>query len=304
MKVNHRIEPVRRPHFEPVAIVDIGSNSVRLVVYDGLRRSPAPIFNEKLLCGLGKGVATTGKLPEAGVERALSALSRFKLLCMQIGASQVHAVATAAAREAENGPKFIKLANDALGEKITVLSGKKEARYAAMGILAGFPQADGLVGDLGGGSLEIVDVRDGQIGDGITLPLGPLRLRDMAATSPLDAEQIVNDALSNAHVLQNLRGRKFYAVGGGWRNLARLHMAQTQYPLRVLHDYKIERRAARSLAGLVAGLSVETLKEINAVSSNRAETLPLGSMVLDRLLAIGQPNQMVLSAYGLREGLL
>ena len=143
--------------------MDIGSNSVRLVVYDGLRRSPSPIFNEKVLCGLGKGVAITGRLNEAAISRALASLRRFRTLAKQIGVKQVYAVATAAAREAENGEEFIDEAEKALGAGIHVLTGKEEARFAALGVLSGIPEADGLAGDLGGGSLELIDIKDGKL---------------------------------------------------------------------------------------------------------------------------------------------
>jgi exopolyphosphatase/guanosine-5'-triphosphate,3'-diphosphate pyrophosphatase len=176
----YRTEP---PKYRPVAVVDIGSNSVRLVVYDGLRRSPTPVFNEKILCGLGKGVAITGKLNESAIVRALSALRRFRALCRQIGCKDVFAVATAAAREASNGAEFVDLAEKALGVGISVLTGREEARYAALGVIAGIPEADGLAGDLGGGSLELIDIKDGRLNDGVTLPLGPLRLMDMSGNS-------------------------------------------------------------------------------------------------------------------------
>ena len=150
------------PKYRPVAVVDIGSNSVRLVVYDGLRRAPTPVFNEKILCGLGSGVALTGQLNRGGhAERAFAALRRFRALAAQIGAREVYAVATAAAREAKNGAEFVDMAESALGAHIDVLSGKEEARYAAMGVMAGITDADGLVGDLGGGSLELIDIARG-----------------------------------------------------------------------------------------------------------------------------------------------
>ena len=212
-----RTEP---PTYRPVAVVDIGSNSVRLVVYDGLRRSPTPVFNEKILCGLGKGVAITGKLADSGIARALAALRRFRALAKQIGVKQVFAVATAAAREATNGQTFIESAEEAIGVGINVLSGKEEARYAALGVIAGIPEADGIVGDLGGGSLELIDVQDGKLRDGITLPIGPLRLIDMSGGSIKRAKEIVDEYLEKATLLGNLKGRSFYAVGGTWRNLA------------------------------------------------------------------------------------
>lgn len=289
---------------KPVAVVDIGSNSVRLVVYDGLRRAPSPIFNEKVLCGLGKGVAITGLLAEEGILRALNELRRFKGLCKLIGVKEIFAVATAAAREAKNGPEFIRKAEKALGAPVEVLTGKEEAEYAALGVISGFPGADGIAGDLGGGSLELVDVKAGQIGNGITLPLGPLRLSDLSQGSLEKAREIIDETLSRAELLSQMKDRDFYAVGGTWRNLGRLHMAQVNYPLHVLHHYTVTCDAARSLTGLVSGLSAASVRDIGAVSRSRADTLPLGALVLDRLLEHGKPRNVVISVFGVREGLL
>jgi exopolyphosphatase/guanosine-5'-triphosphate,3'-diphosphate pyrophosphatase len=290
--------------YRPVSVVDIGSNSVRLVVYDGLRRAPTPVFNEKLLCGLGRGVATTRQLNPQGMERALGALRRFKALSRQIGAREVYAVATAAAREAENGPQFVDMAEEALGAHIDVLSGKEEARLAAMGVMAGVTGADGLIGDLGGGSLELIDVSEGRIRDGITFPLGPLRLMDMSGGSASKARDIIDRYLDSSPLMTQLKGRNLYAVGGTWRNIARIHMAQTRYPLHVLHNYTIAREQARSVADLVSHLSSSSLKDIKSVSRSRIDTLPYGALVLERLLAKSKVKQMVVSIYGVREGLL
>jgi exopolyphosphatase/guanosine-5'-triphosphate,3'-diphosphate pyrophosphatase len=277
---------------------------VRLVVYDGLRRAPTPVFNEKLLCGLGRGVATSRQLNPEGMERALGALRRFKALSRQIGAREVYAVATAAAREAENGPQFVDQAEEALGAHIDVLSGKEEARLAAMGVMAGVTGADGLIGDLGGGSLELIDVSEGRIRDGITFPLGPLRLMDMSGGSTAKARDIIDGYLDSSPLLTQLKGRNLYAVGGTWRNIARIHMAQTRYPLHVLHNYTIAREQARSVADLVSHLSSSSLKDIKTVSRSRIDTLPYGALVLERLLAKSRVKQMVVSIYGVREGLL
>ena len=296
-----RTEP---PKYRPVAVVDIGSNSVRLVVYDGLRRSPSPIFNEKILCGLGRGVATKGKLAEEGMVRAFAALKRFRALARQIGAKHVFAVATAAAREASNGAQFIARAEKALGCNIKVLTGKEEARFAALGVIAGIPGADGVVGDLGGGSLELIDVKDGKLREGVTLPLGPLRLMDLSEGSIDKAREIVDEAFAKAGILKLLKGRTFYAVGGTWRNLAKLHMAQSHYPLHVLHCYRLTRPQAMSLSGLVAHLSPTSLKEIREVSKSRSDTMPFGALVLERLLHHSEPKAVEISVYGVREGLL
>ena len=292
------------PKYRPVAVVDIGSNSVRLVVYDGLRRSPAPIFNEKILCGLGKGVAITGKLNEVAIARAVQALRRFRTLAKQIGVKEIFAVATAAAREARNGEAFIEQAEAALGVGIRVLTGKEEARFAALGVISGTPEADGIAGDLGGGSLELINIHDGQLYDGVTLPIGPLRLIDLSGGSMVRARDIVDEYLEKSPVLRELKGRTFYAVGGTWRNLARIHMAHNQYPLHVLHHYAMTRQQASGIAELVSGLTTSSLKDVKDLSKSRGDTMPFGAMVLERLLHHGKAKDVVISVYGVREGML
>ena len=296
-----RTEP---PRYRPVAVVDIGSNSVRLVVYDGVRRSPTPIFNEKVLCGLGKGVAITSRLNEAAITRALAALRRFRALVKQMGVKQVFAVATAAAREAKNGEDFIEQAENALGAGIRVLSGKEEARFAALGVLSGTPEADGIAGDLGGGSLELIDIKEGKLHDGVTLPIGPLRLIDLSGGSMERAEVMVDEYLHKTDIIKKLHGRTFYAVGGAWRNLARIHMAQTDYPLHVLHHYQMTRSQAEGISELMAHLTPASLKDVKDMSKARIDTLPYGAMILDRLMHLGKAKDVVISVFGVREGLL
>ena len=292
------------PKFAPVAVVDIGSNSVRLVVYDALRRASSPIFNEKILCGLGRGVAASGMLSQEGVARALNALARFGALCEQIGVGDCYPIATAAAREATNGTEFITSAEKALGHKIRVLTGREEAKYAAFGVMSSIPDVDGVVGDLGGGSLELVDITDGDINTGVTLPLGPFRLMDAMVASDKPAKDIVEDALIKSGLLAAMKGRPFYAVGGAWRNLAKLHMRQSNHPLSVLQQYSLSPSAARSVSILVGGMSVDELRDMDVIAKKRTETLPLAALVLDRLLSLGEPSEVVFSVYGVREGVL
>ncbi|TIN64485.1 MAG: Ppx/GppA family phosphatase, partial [Mesorhizobium sp.] len=211
----------------PLSIIDIGSNSIRLVVYEGLARSPTMLFNEKMLAGLGRGIVSTGKLDPEAVTRSMEEFRRFRALSDQAGAEQMYVLATAAAREAVNGPDFIHRAEEVLKTEIRVISGRQEAYYSALGVISGFHPADGIAGDLGGGSLELVDVAGEAIGDGITLPLGGLRLQDMAKNSLTQAAKIARDELAKAKLLKGGQGRPFYAVGGTWRNLARLHMEMT-----------------------------------------------------------------------------
>lgn len=290
----------RPPKYKPVAVVDIGSNSVRLVVYDGLRRSPTPFFNEKVLCGLGKGVAITGRLNEAAVARALAALKRFRALASQIGVSKIFAVATAAAREAKNGSAFIGAAEKALGHRIHILTGKQEAHFAALGVMAGLPEADGIAGDLGGGSLELIDIKNGKVKGGVTLPIGPLRLIDLSGGNMARAQEIVDSYLAKTTLLKKMNGRSFYAVGGAWRSLARLHMAQETYPLHVLHHYQIAHKAASNIASVLK----QPEKAVADMPKGRAETLPYAAMIMQRLMHFGQAKDVVISVFGVREGLL
>ncbi len=288
----------------PVAIIDIGSNSVRLVAYEGLTRAPTPIYNEKVLCGLGRNVVSTGRLDEEAVERALQALARFRVLCATIRVGDVRVLATAAARDAQNGPDFLARAEAILGQPIELLSGAREAELSALGVISGFHRPDGIVGDLGGGSLELVDVKGIEAGAGVTLQLGGLALQDLSDNSPRKARKIVRDALEGAAPLQALSGRMFYAVGGTWRALARLHMAARGYPLRVMHDYRIEPQDGLAFLELLEKSDTSTLKEINAISSARRPLLAYGAIVLEEIIRVGKPKAIVTSALGVREGIL
>jgi exopolyphosphatase / guanosine-5'-triphosphate,3'-diphosphate pyrophosphatase len=289
---------------EPVAIVDIGSNSVRLVSYEALTRSPTPTFNEKVLCGLGKGVATTGFLTDESVAKALAALQRFKVLCRTMRIDDVRAVATAAVRDAANGPQFLELAQMAIGCKIDLLDGQREAQLSALGVLCSIHEPDGVVGDLGGGSLELIDIRNGRVGRGMTSPLGGLSLMDVSERSPKKAVRIVREALAKAKPLDQLAGRTFYAVGGTWRALARLHMRQRQYPLNVMHNYVIPSRDALEFAKLVERIEADALVSIEFVSAARRPLLAYGAVVLEEIIRRSNPKEIVMSALGVREGLL
>lgn len=285
----------------PVAIIDIGSNSVRLVLYDRHSRSPTPLYNEKLLCGLARGVATSGRLPEEGVARTLDALARFRTLCDLAHVRWVRVLATAAARDAENGPAFLAEAERACGYPVELLTGAREAALSAAGVISGFDRPDGIVGDLGGGSLELVELQHGVAGGGITLPLGGLVLTDLAEASPKKAAKIARDALQDVPLLERLRGRPFYAVGGTWRALAKLQMAERGYPMRVLHGYTLEIGEGFSALLERAASLVKTGADI---SSDRRPLLVYGAVVLDELVRIGEPSEIVVSALGVREGLL
>jgi exopolyphosphatase/guanosine-5'-triphosphate,3'-diphosphate pyrophosphatase len=287
-----------------VAIVDIGSNSVRLAVFDGFTRAPGTLHNEKAICAIGRNMVTTGRLNADGIGMAFEALARFKMIADALDAPVREAVATAAARDASNGQEFIRRAEAAWGSPIRILSGEEEARLAAEGVLAGTPEADGLVADLGGGSLDMVTVKDGRTGGAMTLPYGPLRLMDLSKDDPEKARKVVDEGLSNLRKLGNLEGRTLYAVGGIWRSFARVDMEESNYPLHVLHHYAIPRRRALRLCEVVSQLSRKSVERMKVISKRRAEALPYGAIVLERLLLEGNFKEIVVSAFGLREGLL
>jgi len=285
----------------PVAIVDIGSNSVRLVVYEEAARVAATLQNEKSICAIGRDMVTTGRLHAEGCAEALEALARFRLVANGLNVEVRDAVATAAARDATNGPEFIRQAEKAWGGPIRILMGEDEARIAAEGVVAGIPDADGLAADLGGGSLDMVTVKGGKTSNALTLPFGPLRLMDQSKGDPDKARDIVDKGLKG---IPDLRANALYAVGGIWRSFARVDMEEQNYPLHVLQHYTIPRGRALRLCRLLAGLSRDSVRKIKVVSKRRAESLPYGAVVLERLLEAGDIKDVVISAFGLREGLL
>ena len=299
------VKPRTRKRASSVAVIDIGSNSVRLVVYESMTRSLVSIFNEKTLCGLGREVQTTGLLAPDAVAKALTSLRRFRALCKIMKVGRVYAIATAACRDATNGPDFIVKAERICRVPIEILSGPREAKLSALGIISGVHKPDGIVGDLGGGSLELIDVRGNRVRQGVTLPLGSLALQDSSHKSLKRAERIVRTSLSEVAQLKAGRGRNFYAVGGTWRALARIHIIQSGYPLRVMHGYSITAAEALDFARRLRRLAAtDTLADIEAVSDARRPLLSYAALVLEHVIRVAQPKTIVFSTYGVREGLL
>jgi exopolyphosphatase/guanosine-5'-triphosphate,3'-diphosphate pyrophosphatase len=294
----------KRSSRERIGVVDIGSNSIRLVVFDGETRAAQVVFNEKVLCGLGRGLDEGGRLHEEGVEQALANLNRFVRLARAMSVAELHLLATAAVRDASNGPAFCRDVEKQCGAPVRVLSGEEEAKFSASGVVAGTPEADGMMGDLGGGSLELVRLTEGKIGTYGTLPLGPVRLIGSALGDRESARKIIDQHLTSLPWLNEIAGKRFYAVGGAWRNLARIHMEQTHYPLHIIHQYRLSRSEGENLSRVVGRLGRRSLATIRGVSRKRVETLPFAALLLDRLLRHAAPAEIVFSAYGLREGFL
>jgi exopolyphosphatase/guanosine-5'-triphosphate,3'-diphosphate pyrophosphatase len=298
---------VKRPRKRQssVAVIDIGSNSVRLVVYETMTRSLVTLFNEKTLCGLGREVQTTGLLAPDAVAKALTSLRRFRALCRVMKVGRVYAIATAACRDATNGPDFIAKAERICGVRIEILSGPREAKLSALGVISGIHKPDGIVGDLGGGSLELIDVHGNRVRSGLTLPLGSLALQDLSHKSLKRAERIVRNDLSEVAQLKAGRGRTFYAVGGTWRALARIHIVQSGYPLRVMHGYSIPAADALDFARRLRRLAAANmLADIEIVADARRPLLTYAALVLEYIIRVAKPKTIVFSTFGVREGLL
>ncbi|MCB2103024.1 MAG: Ppx/GppA family phosphatase [Rhodobacterales bacterium] len=285
-----------------VAVVDIGSNTVRLVVYDVPSVLPIPMFNEKVQCQLGRHLGETGKLYPEGRDEALRSLARFACLARAMGVERLDLVATAAVREAEDGPAFVDEVRRDLNLDINVISGEEEARLAAMGLLSGVPHADGLLGDIGGGSLDLVVLNNGEFGPHTTLPLGHLRLAELADGNMRRTAKAVDKHLSGMPWLSDIADRTFYAVGGVWRAVARAFIELTDYPLHVIDGYTLPRDEALKLIDRIMGMDMEALVALPSVSRRRTETLPHAALAMGRLLEAAKPRQLTFSGFGMREG--
>lgn len=272
---------------------------MRLVVYAGPARIPTPIFNEKVLAGLGAGLDRSGSLPREGGQKALAALRRFRLLLDHMKVERTHVVATAAIRDADDGPDFIREVQR-IGFDCKVLSAAKEAELAGEGVLSGIPHAKGVVGDLGGGSLELVAVEEGSTSDGISLPLGVLRL-SATPWGEREAKKLLKSALKRSPLSRQARGQCFYMVGGSWRALARIDMLATDYPLPITHQYRMKPARAKELRKL---LRVLDPRLAIAVAPPRLASAPIAAMLLELLVNELEPSQLIVSTYGIREGLL
>ncbi len=276
---------------------------MRLVVYENETRAAATLHNEKSICAIGRDMVTTGRLHAEGCAMALEALARFRMLSDGLGVVVREAVATAAARDASNGADFVRRAEAAWGAPVRVLSARKKPASPPKASSRASPMLTASSPISAGGSLDMVSVRDGRMGDAYTLPFGPLRLIDGSKGDPDKARKLVDEGLAKID-LHGLKDRRLYAVGGIWRSFARVDMEENNYPLHVLQEYEIPRRRALRLCEVLAGLSRKSVEKMKVVSRRRAESLPFGAIVLERLLLASDMKSVVISAYGLREGLL
>lgn len=299
----HPSDDPRSPASTRRAVVDLGSNSVRLVVFQGESRNPVQIFNERAVLRLARGLIRTGRLDDASMDEAATVMRRYGAIARAMGAAPFEALATSAVRDATNGPEFVaRLEAETPGLKVVVLSGEQEAGLSAEGVLCGIPRADGILADLGGGSLEVVRLSAGAVGAAATMPVGVIRLAESAANDRVRAKSIVADELAALPFLAEGAGSDLYVSGGAFRALARIHIAQTGYPLAMVHHYTIGRDEARDLSAVIGEASRKLIERMPGAARKRIDDLPFAAIILRRLLRATGAARVVFSANGLREG--
>lgn len=286
----------------PIGILDIGSNSIRLCVYDTASRVPVPLFNEKEVCSLALGLESSGILNAAGLEPALNAIGRFVALSQAMNVQRLEILATAAVRDAKDGQRFADTIQQRFNVKVNILSGKEEAHLAAMGVLCGTPDAQGIVCDMGGGSLELVSIDQHEFGPHVTMPLGLLRLTEASGDDRDRARQIIEGHLDQLPWLNLGKDQNLYAVGGAWRSLARIAITFTRHHLTVLDNFTLSATEALDITHLVATQSRRSLEKIPGVSRKRIPGLPMAALVLESIIKRIDPSRLVFSIYGMREG--
>ncbi|MCZ4351084.1 Ppx/GppA family phosphatase [Roseovarius aestuarii] len=286
-----------------VGVVDIGSNSVRLVIFDGAARSPAYFYNEKIMCALGAGMSETGYLNPEGKLRALSAMKRFARLAQSICTGPLTCVATAAMREARDGEEFRKQLEDETGLKIWIIDGLEEARLSAQGVLLGWPGAYGLICDIGGSSMELAEIQGGQVGRRVSSALGPLKLRDLSGGKKARRAYIRETLEQMGDSLGEQKNRLFL-VGGSWRAIARIDMERRGYPLHVLHEYRMQPKSVSETLLYLQSMDPETLRLRAGVSAGRMALVPQAAEVLREVVRRFRPRDIAISSYGIREGML
>ncbi len=303
--------PFGRPLFDDpgtralsrVGVVDVGSNSVRMVVFDGAARSPAYFYNEKVMCELGAGLSETGHLNPRGRERAMAALQRFQRIAEDLGLPGLHVVATAAVREAKDGPEFCQDVKSKTGLHVAVIDGQEEARLSAQGVMLGWPGAYGLICDIGGSSMELAEIGGGDVGRRVTSALGPLKLRDIKGGRRARKAHI-KSTMEELHSQMGQQRDRLFLVGGSWRAFARLDMLRRGYPLNVLHEYRMTTKQVRETIKFIDANDHDKLRSQAGVSSSRMALIPYAMDVLARLIRTFKPKDIAISSYGIREGLL
>ena len=300
--------PKPSPKHNRLGVLDIGSNSVRFVIYELFGAHFSPVYNEKVLAGLGRSLRDTGKLSETGKTLAFDSLRRFKAIADAQGLGKLLIGATAALRVAKDAPEFIARVKDEIGLDISPISGEEEARLTAMGMLAADKRAQGLAADLGGASLEFVHVQDTEVAKGVSLELGPFEILNSPLSDPVnfsnpDIKAKIEVKLAKIE-FGAFKGQALHLIGGAWRNLASIHQQRHDYPMRTLQAYRLKPKEAMALAVWAYRKGREDILGWSGISNRRLETLPYSGYLLEMIIERMQPSVVIISTTGLREGLI
>lgn len=284
------------------AVIDIGSNTVRLVIYGGSARAPGVLHNEKVSARLGKGVSENGRIGRKSANLALASLARYRQLLSLLEVDQIDVVATAATRDATNGAEFLDEVR-ALGLNPRQLSGEEEALTSAKGVAWAFPGANGIVADLGGGSLELTEISGYHCTHGVSMPIGSLRLQAMRAKGAAHFRRDVDKMLDRADWTAN-PGSTLFLVGGSLRAFARYAIAREKSLIDDPHGFTMTADEVLKLARSIVRTPPTDPAMLTGISGARAASLPDTAALLSVLVEHLKPEKLVFSSWGLREGVL
>ncbi len=288
---------------KPIAIIDIGSNSVRMIIYDGFHRAPTILFNERVLAELGKTLGVTGCLNPEGTKLAFDNLERFKAVIDNMKADYF-VIATAALREASDGPAFAQKLQDELGIKPNIITGEEEARLGTLGLYSGIRNFEGVAGDLGGGSLELTYAQGKDFSHACSLPLGALRLKN-SFNDKKSIKQEIRAYLDEQSWLQDAaKGKTFYPIGGAWRAIASYCMKRQKYPVSIIHGYQISTQQLKQYLKTLMRMSPSETSKLDMIASRRHEIIPTAARLMYEVIKRVNPDNIVFSNFGVREGLL
>jgi len=291
-----------------IAVIDIGSNSVRLVIYRFTAKKDWPVYEKNATCGLAAGLKhASPRLSRKGMTRTLKTLRKFRRALLKRHPDRIYAIGTAAMRAVSHtraGKQFHRRAEQALGCRIAVISGRKEARLTAYGVISSVPKAVGVCGDLGGGSLELATINRGHVGHTVTLALGSLTLVSESGGDPLTAERLMHKHLNHVAWLPHMKGGTFYPIGGSWRAVARVMMKKLGKPLQKVHGFTIRAAKAWRYAEDMAHQNPAAFRKMHKKISHRADVIPFAAAALAEIIMRMHPEWVTFSGHGVREGLV
>ncbi len=290
-------------YLRKLGVIDIGSNSVRMVIFDGAARSPAYFFNEKILCGLGSGLGHSGRLHSEGRLRAISAIERFVNMAHAMEVPQLTLIATAAVRSASDGLLFCDEIKRKTGKEINIIDGIEEARLSAQGVMLGWPGAYGLVCDLGGSSMELAEINEGTVGKCLTSELGPLILKELKGGRK-NRKHHIKETMAKLAAEMGPQHNRLFLVGGSWRAFAKIDMLRRDYPLHVMHEYRISLSSVKKTIKFIETSELEEIRKKCGITEARIALVPMACEILSRLVGSFKPKDIAISSYGIREGLL